>query len=113
MNYTHVNYSVQRRVQHFVPITIDVYIDENKATSIQCLNESIPDRNGREIGQVFFTEQCKNVTVVINKFLTVNLTLELEVKLTEKEQQCNTDLIGPQSEYVHSLHSLIEVNWPS
>ena len=52
-NDVYVNYSVQRSVQHFVPIAIEVYIGERTA-AFECMNNgSIPDRNGIKIGQVY------------------------------------------------------------
>ena len=106
-NDVYVNYSVQRSGQDFVPIAIEVYIEGERAAAFECMsNGSIPDSNGMNIVQVFFTDQCKDLIVVINSLLTVNLTLELKVTLTDDEEQCNIDLIGPQSEYTVYMHSI-------
>lgn len=99
---THVNYSVQHSVNGFVPITVDINLDEHWF-SFRCENGSIPDGDGMERVKVVFKEQCKDPAVIINKHLTVGLLLELEVPLTVAEQRCNTVTVGPQSEYnVHA-----------
>ena len=85
-------------MDEFVPITVDVYLMGMRVAAIQCEDVSIPDSRGIKIVKVVFKEMCMDPVVIINKLLTVNLTLELEVKLTKDERRCNTVTIGPQSE---------------
>lgn len=97
-NNIHVNYSVQHNVTEFVPITVDIYLDENWL-AFRCENRSIRDSDGMDLIKVIFKEQCKDPSFVINKHLTVELILELEVTLTDVQRRCNTIIVGPQSEY--------------
>ena len=107
----YVNYSVERNVNEFVPITVEIHQNRSIVHTFRCEDGSIPGIRGKEIIKVVFKEQCKDPTIVINKLLTVNLSLELEVKLTDDERQCNTITIGPQSEYMCSMCYLR--CWPS
>ena len=106
-NYTdnvYVNYSIQCNLSEFVPITVEIYLDrESMPYTFRCQNKPFNDTHGMEIGKVVFTDtvNCIDPTIIINKHLTVNISLELEV--TVDTRQCNTLLIGPQSEYVHSI----------
>ena len=94
-----VSYIVHHSVNTFVPITVDIYLDGNLLAAFRCENGSIMDTAGMELVQVVFKGHCKDPSVIVNKHLTVDLSLELEVQLTDDERRCNTVKIGPQSEY--------------
>ena len=99
-----VSYIVQHRKTNFFPITVDIFLDGDLLAAFRCENGSIMDTAGMELVQVVFKEFCKDPSVIVNKHLTVDLTLDLEVQLTDDERRCNTVTIGPQSEYSLGAH---------
>ena len=97
-----VDYSVTRNVHRFIPLTVDIYRGEEFIAAFRCDNGSIPDR-GTVIGEVIFEGRCGNPTVMVNSNITVSISLDLHVILSDVEQMCSTVTIGPQSECI--LHS--------
>ena len=97
-----VEYFISRDTQQFVPITVDIYRNEEFLAAFRCENGSIPDR-GKVIGEVIFEGKCGNPTVMVNSNITVSISLDLHVILSDVEQTCSTVTIGPQSECI--LHS--------
>ena len=96
---TIVNYFITREVQHFVPITIDIYHNRVFLAAFRCENGNIVDR-GSAIGEVAFTGRCQDPTVVITNNITVSISLDLFAVNSDIDPTCSNVLVGPQSENV-------------
>lgn len=97
----YVNYFITRAVQHFIPITVDIYRSGGFLAAFRCENGSFADRFSA-IGEVIFTGRCQDPTVIINTNATVSIKLDLQMKISDMDQTCSSILIGPQSKYIHS-----------
>ena len=98
---TSVNYTIARDSQEFVPVTIEIY-HGGEFTSFQCRNGRISDKEGTAIGEVIFKGYCKDPTVLVNCGVSVNISLDLTVTLSDVDRACSSLTIGPQSEYNNS-----------
>lgn len=97
-----VEYFIARATQQFVPITVDIYRNEEFLAAFRCDNGSIVDK-GAAIVEVMFKGKCEDPTVIANSNFTVSISLDLHVILSDVDQTCSTVTIGPQSECI--LHS--------
>ena len=95
---TSVNYTIARDSQEFVPVTIE--IDHGgEFTSFRCSNGRILDTGGTAIGEVMFKGYCKDPTVLVNNGVSVSVSLDLTVILSDVDRACSSVTIVPQSEY--------------
>ena len=104
-NIVQVNYFVVRKITTFVPITIDIYRDEEFLAAFRCENANLVDR-GAQIGTVTFAGSCADPTVTANRNVTITIDLDLHVILSDQEQTCSTVTIGPQSKYLYGTHGV-------
>lgn len=94
-----MNYYITRDPPEFVPVTVEIYRDGEPLAVFQCENSSIPDREGAIIAEVFFKQYCEDPTVLVNHSVTVSISLDLQVILSDVDRACSSVTIGPQSKY--------------
>lgn len=98
-DHVYVNYTIQRSVMEFIPLTVEIHQGGEMIRTFRCTDGSLPDSLGMKIVTVVFKEECTDPTIIINRLLTIYINLELEVTLSHGDKQCNNITVGPQREY--------------